>query len=349
MDILYFTKYSRKAASSRMRSFQYFPYLEKHGMNITVKPLFNDNYLKSIYEGKKSKIHVIQAYLSRLWALFSVYKYDKVVIEKELFPYMPAFFEWLFHLFNVKYIVDYDDAIFHNYDQHPSTLIKTLLGNKISSVMRYSYAVVAGNEYLAAKAFEAGAINVFIIPTVIDLDRYTKSSKQDNKIIIGWIGTRSTFEKHLFPKKDWIKKAIAKHGVEFHVVGVTNDLGLGEGVLYFPWSELTEVNSILNFDVGIMPLEDSLWEKGKCSYKLIQYMACGLPVIASPVGMNNEVVQENVNGFLVRNEQEWLEAIEHYVKERTLRIDHGRKGRISVEQKYCLQVTAPQLLNIIRL
>ena len=316
---------------------------------VSVSPLFNDKYLQLLNSGKKSSLLVIQAYFQRLWTLATVLKYDRIVIEKELFPFMPALFEWILYKCRIKYIVDYDDAIFHNYDQHSNYWIKAILQNKISDVMKYSYAVVAGNSYLASKATQSGALNVTIIPTVVDLNRYkTKIQSGKQPLIIGWIGTKSTFEKHLAPKVDLIKKAMENFPVEFRIVGVSNDLGLGEKVNCIPWFEATEVDSILQFDIGIMPLEDSLWEKGKCSYKLIQYMACGLPVIASPIGMNKEVVKENLNGFLAYTDQEWLDAIGQYVTNRTLRTQHGLEGQKMVAQYYCLEVAKHQIIKVIR-
>lgn len=333
-----------------MRSYQYFQYLEDQGVAITVKPLFNDKYLHSLYKDEISKIYVFRSYLSRLLSLFTILKYDKIVIEKELFPYFPAWFEKLMRFLKVPYIVDYDDAIFHNYDQHPNPHVRRFLGSKIDVVMKFSCAVIAGNEYLASRARKAGATKVFVIPTVIDLERYNiKNDSENLPIIIGWIGTKSTYIKHFLPNSKWIKKAIADFNVEFHVVGFVDNQGLGNGVRYFKWTEETEVTSILEFDVGIMPLKDTLWEKGKCSYKLIQYMACGLPVIASPVGLNNEVIQENVNGLFASDETQWISAIEKYVQDGSLRKAHGLNGRSIVEKELCLQVTNAKIYEILKL
>jgi glycosyltransferase involved in cell wall biosynthesis len=348
MKILYFTKYSRLGASSRMRSFQYFPYLEQQGMKIVVKPFFDDDYLQALYAGKKSTTLVLIAYWKRFVALFTVFAYDRIIIEKELFPYFPAFFEWLFIRLGVRYIVDYDDAIFHNYDQHPNSLIRTILKNKIDRVMRYSRVVVVGNEYLEDRAKKAGAKNVQIIPTVVDLERYPiKEHKTHQPVIVGWIGTQSTFEKHFAGIKEIIQKILQQYPVEFYVIGVTRDLGLGDRVKYFSWSEDTETEAILDFDIGIMPLQNSLFEKGKCAYKLVQYMACGLPVIASPVGMNKEIVQENLNGYWADNEDEWITSVGKYVNDVNLRRKHGLAGRDVVKNKFCLQATRDSISNII--
>jgi len=131
MKVLYLTKYSRLGASSRLRSFQYFPFLKENGIDVAFSPLFNDEYLKDLYSGKQSVKTIFSSYLKRFFILFTVFKYDKIVIEKELFPYLPALFERILAFAKVKYIVDYDDAIFHNYDLSPNKLIRFFLRNKI--------------------------------------------------------------------------------------------------------------------------------------------------------------------------------------------------------------------------
>src|SRR5690606_37058873 len=127
MRILYFTKYSRNAGSSRLRSYQYFPYLEAEGMEVEVSPLFSEAYLHQLYAGKSTKKEAVKGYLRRFLKIFSLGNYDKIIIEKELFPYLPAWAERILNLLGVKYMVDYDDAVFHNYDLSSNSLIKSFL------------------------------------------------------------------------------------------------------------------------------------------------------------------------------------------------------------------------------
>ena len=373
MKILYLTKYTRMAGSSRMRSYQYFPFLEKEGFEITVKPFFDDDYLKGFYAGKKNITAVLKSYVRRFFVLFSVLRYDKVVIEKEIFPFLPAFAEWIFNLLDVKYIADYDDAIFHNYDQSSNPVIKKFLGNKINRVMRYSGTVVAGNQYLAEYAQESGAKNIKIIPTVIDLERYpTKNNDQNvpllpnvilsgvegkagergvsdsGKFVVGWIGTKTTLEKHLLPCREWIKALQDQDSsISFHIVGITEDMDLGKNVKYIQWSEESEVSEIVKMDVGIMPLQDSEWEKGKCAYKLIQYAACGIPGVASNVGMNKDVCIDNETGFIAGNSDEWKKKIIGIKNNSEQRLRMGSNARKLVEEKYCIQVTSKKWIKLL--
>lgn len=363
--ILYFTKYSRNAGSSRLRSFQYFPFLEAAGFQVEVSPLFGEKYLQQLYAGQSTKREAFKGYLKRFLKIFSVNNYDAIVIEKELFPFLPAFVEQILNLLGVKYIVDYDDAVFHNYDLSSNAVVKSILGKKIDTVMKNAAVVVAGNSYLADRAKKSGAKNIELIPTVIDLERYPlikktetfhpprrngerKISSPNEKFVIGWIGTKSTFEKHLLPQKSWILKAQEIEGVEFHIVGIPKNQDLGNRVQYITWSEDSEVSEIQKFDVGIMPLEDSPWEKGKCSYKIIQYFACGIPAIVSPIGMNKEVVTPGENGFWASTEEEWLTAIQTLKQDKELRNVMGLEGRKAVENTYSIQVTSNKWVGILK-
>jgi len=350
MKVLYLTKYSRNGASSRLRSYQYFPLLEKEGILVTVKPFFDEYYLNTLYAKKKiPKIKLATFYFKRFFVLFSLYKYDKVVIEKELFPYFFSWFEKLLSLLNIKYIVDYDDAIFHNYDLSPNKLIQFFLKNKIENVMKYSGCVLAGNDYLFQKAKNSGARRIISFPTVIDTIKYESITQKNSndKVIIGWIGSPSTF-KYVKKLSDVFKALNEEIPFEIHIIGANEVLDFQGSITYLEWSESTEVGMIANMDIGIMPLENTPWELGKCAYKLIQYMGCGLPVVASSIGMNNEVVDDGFNGFLVENDQEWIDKLRILLKDVQLRKQFGTHGREKVEKEYSLQNNIQKLIPLLR-
>ena len=247
MNVLYFTKYTRKGASSRLRSYQYFPYLEKAGFSVTVLPLFSDKYLEQLYKGKVSKLTILSCYFKRLWDLLKISTHTKVVIEKELFPYMPAWAERILAWVGIKYVVDYDDAIFHNYDKNPNALIRFFLKSKIDVVMRCSSCVIVGNSYLFQRASKAGAKHIEIIPTVIDLARYQQKeiNKGDEPFVIGWIGSPSTF-KYLLPIAPSLEK-LALMGAHIHIIGARGDLGFTKNVFYIPWEEHSETEKYSRF------------------------------------------------------------------------------------------------------
>ena len=346
IKVLYFTKYTRKGASSRMRSFQYFPFLEEENIHVSVSPFFDDHYLEDLYSGKRNFFIIIVAYFRRFFTILSAFKYDRVVIEYELFPFFPAWFEQMFKAFGIKYIVDYDDAIFHNYDLHPNKWVRKFLGKKIDHVMCYSNVVIVGNQYLANRAKIAGAHKIVIIPTVIDLQNYkTKENYITEKFTIGWIGSPSTY-KYLEDIKEELNLFAQRFDVEIIVIGAYPEEKLELPFRFIPWNAKTENEWIRKFDVGLMPLDDTPWSKGKCAFKLIQYMASGVAVIASPVGMNTEVVTER-NGYLAFESNDWIKYLTLYFENTRLREEHGKKGREMVVNKYTLQVTAKQWVQLL--
>ncbi|GEC79208.1 glycosyltransferase family 4 protein [Flavobacterium aquatile] len=349
MKILYLTKYSRNGASSRLRSYQYFPLLKEKGLNVIVKPFFDEDYLIQLYSKKKiSKLKISKFYFRRLYALLSIFKYDRVVIEKELFPYFFSWFEKILFLLNVKYIVDYDDAIFHNYDMSNSKLIHFFFKNKIGNVMKYSSCVLAGNDYLAKKARQSGANTVVIFPTVIDIKNYKikENVTLNETVIIGWIGSPSTF-KYVKNIAHILSKLQEKNPFELHIIGANENIAFKGKTIFPKWSEDTEIEQLSKMDIGIMPLENTPWELGKCSYKLIQYMGVGLPVVASSIGMNKEVIEHGINGFLVNNDQEWIDKLSILISDSTLRKHFGVYGRQKVEREYSLNNNIKKLIPIL--
>jgi glycosyltransferase involved in cell wall biosynthesis len=247
-------------------------------------------------------------------------------------------------------VVDYDDALFHQYDQHRSAWVRRLLGGKIARVMRGAHLVTAGNAYLADYARRAGAPRVEIIPTVIDLERYPPAGVRpasDTPFTIGWIGSPST-AKYLLAIAPALAEVCAGGRGVVRLIGAGPVDLPGVPVEVLPWNGSTEVEELKRFDVGIMPLPDEPWERGKCGFKLIQYMACGLPVVASPIGVNMEIVEQGVNGYLAETTAEWVQALNTLLLDADLRKRMGQAGRKKVEQEYSLQVTGPRLAGRIK-
>jgi glycosyltransferase involved in cell wall biosynthesis len=284
----------------------------------------------------------------RIGALGAVKKYDVIVIEYEVLPYFPPVFEAMLKKLGIPVIVNYDDAIFYRYSLHPNPIVKSILGGKIDSVMRKADLVIAGNSYIADYAAKAGARHVENLPTVVDLVRYPGAPNRQNRVFtIGWIGSPST-AKYLRQIAPALVQVSADTRAKLCLIGSGPIELPGIPVEVRPWSEDTEVADLESCDAGIMPLYDGLWEKGKCGLKLIQYMACGLPVVVSAVGMNNELVEEGVNGFLVRDNAGWIKALSALRDDKALRERMGRSGRKKVEAGYSLQIAAPKLEALIR-
>jgi glycosyltransferase involved in cell wall biosynthesis len=290
---------------------------------------------------------MVSAYIRRLRRLLSQSKFDLLWIEYELFPWLPAWFEVALARAGVRYVVEYDDAIFHRYDRHRARAVRLLLGSKVDVVMRHATAVVAGNEYLAARARQAGAHRVEIIPSVIDLNRYVTVTKGvDDTFTVGWIGS-PTSARYLNEISGVLRTFHGMGNVRLVFVGAGRNVAATVPAHIVEWSEQSEVGIVQGFDVGIMPLSDGAWERGKCGYKLIQYMACGKPVVASRVGSNAEIVIDGETGFLVSDANSWLGALEKLMRDAALGSHLGTAGRRRVEQTYSLQVTAPRWVRLL--
>ena len=349
--ILALPKYGPLGSASRLRFLQYIKPLQASGLIIEQHALLSDNALKSRYKtGKYSSIELIESYASRFQILLKKNHFDLLWIEKEALPWLPLWLE-LAMLSGVPYVLDYDDAVFHNYDAHRFKCIRRIYGQRIDGLMKKAKLVIGGNQYLTQRAQEAGAPWVELLPTVIDLERYAVSSSPkplstDGLPRIVWIGSPYTV-RYLKLLQEPLKKLAQRVPFVLRVIGGHIDMP-GVQVETIDWTEDSEVASITMANVGVMPLSDSLWERGKCGYKLIQYMACSLPVVASPIGVNTEIVQEGINGFLANESGAWVNTLEQLLTQPDLAKKMGRAGRNRVENEYCLEVTAPKLEKLMR-
>jgi len=343
-----------------MRTLQYLPFLEQAGVQTTVQALLSDEQLQVRYQqGGYGVGDLIRTYGRRLLTMRGRQRFDLVWIEKEALPWMPLWLERGL-LSGIPYMLDYDDAIFHNYDLHRNPLVRRVYGKRLDRLMAGAALVIGGNRYLAQRAKDAGAAWVEVLPTVIDLARYpypfdatgqvriasSEASRAVPRIV--WIGSPSTV-RYLQLIREPLQMLATRQPFILYVIGGGAFELPGVQVKALPWSETSEVAAISAGDVGIMPLLDSPWERGKCGYKLIQYMACGLPVVAADVGVNREIVKPGVNGCLVRSMQEWMDALAMLLDDTPLRVRWGLAARHSVEQYYCIERTAPQLVQWLRM
>ncbi len=347
IKVLVLTRYGRAGASSRLRFFQYSDELSQLGISLIFQSLVDDECLSLRYSsGRYKYTKVLFNYCKRIKILLLSKDISLIWIEKEALPWFPLWIELLL-LRKYPYILDYDDAVFHYYDEHRFYLIRRIFSFRCDKLMANATLVVCGNNYLANRARLAGAKWVEILPTVIELSRYKRndySTAHNHKIpLIVWIGSPSTVKYlqnitepllMLFKRVPFTLRVI---GAEFNHPDLKIDC--------LPWTESDEVSSLSDCSVGIMPLLNSSWEKGKCGYKLIQYMACGLPVIASNVGVNSEIVKHGVNGFLVSTPEEWVDSLQTILLDIDLSRRMGSAGRAMVERQYCLDRTLPKLFN----
>lgn len=355
MKVALLSKYSRLGASTRLRSLQYLPALQQADIEVTRYALFDDDYLKRLYGGEgRSLASVARRYAQRVGQLRRIKQADLIWLEYEAFPYVPYWLEKGLMPRGVPYVVDYDDAVFHHYDLSSRRLVRSLLGRKIDQVMAGATAVICGNDYLADRARQAGAKRIERVPTVVDAHRYSIGEPSDAEAgrapVIGWIGSPST-QRYVLELKPVLEAMHREHGARLVLVGARPELASQFGELpveVLPWSEESEARAIAGFDIGIMPLPDGPWERGKCGYKLIQYMAAGKPVVASSVGVNAEIVQGWECGELADEQAQWCEALGGLLMDPARRQALGRRGRQAVEQHYSLMAQAPRLAEMLR-
>lgn len=348
MNALFLARYAHLGASSRMRMLQYLPWFKSTAIEYVVSPLFDDVMLLQKYRhGRYGLLELLTAYLRRVRILIELRQFDLVWIEKEALPWFPAWFErWL--LRGIPYVLDFDDAIFHNYDLHRLAWVRRVYGCRIDRLMEGARLVIAGNRYLADRAIAAGARWVEVIPTVVDLALYPAKQMYSvaTKPRIVWIGSPSTVQ-YLLELAEPLGVLAKRQPFTLQVIGGGAITMPGVDVELLPWSADTEAILIAECDVGIMPLRDTPWEQGKCAYKLIQYMACGLPTVASPIGANRDVVIEGETGFFADTAYAWVEKMELLLCDAALRQRLGLAGRARVVAKYCLQQTAPRLVDLL--
>lgn len=344
--IVYFTKYTDAGPSSRYRSYQYKEYLEQNGFEVEIKPLFPTQYILDLYgRGKKNWLILLPRYIQRFFQILFFKNYDIIFIEYELFPYAPLVFEKIALLGKKNIVLDYDDATFHTYDKSSHKLIQILLGNKIYQLVKIASIVITGSPYLT-KILSEYNNNIAEIPTSISYIKYQlkqeQQKRENNPFVIGWLGSKNT-SVNILPLKDVFIKLQQKHNIELHLVGfdkkLLNNLQ-GVSYKYIQWDAATEVVTIASFNVGIMPLEDNFFNYGKCGFKLIQYMACGVPTISTPLPANIKINRDNNNLFATKNE-EWFNAFEKMIEEKEYyKTVVGKKNKQIVEQYYCVEANS---------
>lgn len=352
MKIALLTKYSNLAASTRYRFDQYEPYLKKEGFELIRQPLFNNSYLKQLYKtNNRNLVNIIKSYIKRFFWLISKPDVDLIWLHCDLFPYMPGIFERLVSLPKKPIIYDFDDAIFHNYDLSSKWYVRRFIGSKLHHTIGLSKMAFCGNAYLAdySKHF---CNKTKIVPTIINTEIFrpiNRESMNKKPLRIGWIGTPTTYKQYLSNKIPILNNLAASENLRICIMGISKNINNKyKSIEVFEWSEKEEIAFIQSLDIGIMPLSNTPWARGKCGFKLIQYMACGLPVVASPVGVNSDIVEHGVNGFLADTNEEWIKSIKTLVKDRDLRQKMGLAGLKKIEREFSLHFWAPQVTKYIK-
>ena len=350
MKLLAYTKYDREAASTRVRLLQFAPALAAAGIAIEHRPLLGNDYVRSLTGGAAaSKPAIAAAYARRLADLLRRPDADLLWVYAELLPWLPAGFERLILRHRLPIVYDLDDAFFVPYAKHRRPAIRRLLGHKLEPLMRGAAAITCGNAYLRDHASQFND-NALVVPTVVDTDCYVPTPVSlEAGPVIGWIGSPSTWV-NVRPLLPLLERLHRDTGARIRVVGAGEAAAADrfDGLDLVDWTEHQEIAEVQRFTIGIMPLIDAPFQRGKSGYKLVQYMACGLPAVASPVGVNAQIVSDGETGFLAGSEAEWDAALRRLLGDPGLRARLGQAGRARAVHDYSLKSQAPRLIALFR-
>ncbi len=338
-----------RSPGQRYRHEQYVSLLEEAGIDCTFSPLL-DQGGDRIFYGKKnmlSKILVgLKALIKRFKDLQRANQFDLIYIYRDAF-FFGTFFEKRFAKKKAKIIYDFDDAIWLM-DKNPNQGVFNLLKNpnKTSSIISISDTVIVGNEYLASYARKFST-NVEIIPSTIDFKKYNPTLNNNDKICIGWTGSFSTI-KHFeiaIPALKVIKDKY-RDKINFKIIGDPSYTNKDLDVKGIKWSSKTEVEDLSELDIGIMPLPDNEWTRGKCAMKGLQYMALEIPTIMSPVGINSDIIKDGENGFLATTTDEWIDKLILLIENVSARKKLGKAGRKIVEKDFSVEANKNKWLQV---
>ena len=333
--ILFFTFGSRKDASTRYRVYQYLPYLEGAGYQVQIEEP----------AAKRARgLSRLRSTLAEERRFLSLAREaDLIFIQRRLFSI--RFLKKLEKL-HKRILFDFDDAIFTSPSGNWSFLTQRRVQRRLQKTFGISAWILAGNKYLKSMAEKFGARAVRVLPTVIDLSKYRlKQHGSNGSVVLGWIGSSSNYP--YLQALETILRDLSREFPEVKVL-VVSDKTIplkGSRVENRPWSEDREGVDLLEMDIGLMPLVDDVWSRGKCALKALQYMACGIPAVCSNLGTNRELILPGEDGYLVGSDREWLEALRELIQSPEKRERMGLAARKKVEQHFMLQKTSGVLLR----
>jgi len=350
MKILFIVPYSTEGASNRFRVEQYLPYLDKEGIKYDIRPFVSSRFYKILYLKKQRArkiIYFIQSFFNRILDIIRLHRYDLVFIHREACPFGPPIFEWMIYKFKKPIIYDFDDAIFlQNYNLANRFYRFLKFPSKTKEIIKMASMAIVPNIFLKEYTCKFNK-HVYVIPTPIDTDKFKIAEKSSNKLTIGWVGSFTTapYLKIVFNAMQQLSK---KYDFVLKIFGAGEIISIsGVKIENHDWHLKEEVEYFQSIDIGIYPLIDTLWARGKAGFKAIQYMAIGVPVVASSIGMVKDFIEDGVNGCLVKTEEEWVEKISKLIEDPNLRRKIGLAGRKTVEEKYSLKLNAFKFLEVI--
>jgi len=355
MKILFLAAYSNLAAASRIKVYQFLPFLKKRGVVYKVicfTPSFVYRLrLASVYNKTLLLVYYPIDWTVKLFKIFQTVliagNFDIVFVQE---PIIPFGFSKILKLANRNIIFQFTDAVFIT-DQKEARFFSKLrlkiLSNAWKRAVKIAKCCLVENDY-NKEAVLKYCNYIDMITGPIDTDRYSvrEDKKEGDYIVIGWTGSFFT-TKYLYEIKDVLAEISKKYNILLRLIGAKKDFKI-DGIRcdMKEWSLETELKWLSTFNIGIMPLIDDEWTKGKAGYKLLQYMSMGIPPVASSVGFNKEIVKNGINGFLVDTKKEWAEKLALLIENEELRKKISKEARDIIEQKYSLKGSEEKLFRI---
>lgn len=340
-----------KAPSQRFRFEQYFRYLSSKGIGFEVSSFLDEETWDIIYKPGflfQKLMGIIRGYFTRFKSLFYIWKYDYIFIHREVVPFGPPVFSWILsRVFGKKIIYDFDDAIWiPNASEHNKMMFYFKLYSNTGRLCKLAYKVSCGNKYLQRYARQYNK-NAVYNPTTIDTEGYHNTIKDQHteKFVIGWTGSHSTIQylDELLPVFEELEK---KYSFELHIISDGKPKFKLKSLVFKPWNKDTEIEDLMCFNVGLMPLSDDRWAKGKCGFKALQYMSLGIPALVSPVGVNATIVEDGVDGFICETLGDWKNRIVSLMEDRELLIKLSKNTRKKIIDKYSVASNKENFLKL---
>ncbi len=339
-----------RSPSQRFRFEQYMEFLESNGWDYDFSYLISEKddevFYRKGYVLRKALIF-IKAIFIRIKDVLNASEYDLIFIQREAFFTGTTFFEKRFSQSKAKLVFDFDDSIWLPNVSDANKKLQWLKdGAKTQKIISYSDLVFAGNQYLANYAADYNN-NVVVIPTTIDFSYHQiKSVKNSDKITIGWTGTSTTlgYLEEVMPILENLKIKY-KEKIDFKIIVDVEKEYPSIDAKTTLWDKEDEIGELNKIDIGIMPLPDNQWTKGKCGFKGLQYMALEIPTIMSPVGVNSEIINVGVNGFLADSGGEWFESISKLIDSEQLRKQLGVNAKKTIEERYSVSSQKERYLS----
>jgi glycosyltransferase involved in cell wall biosynthesis len=344
-NILALTRYDRLGASSRVRVLQYLPYLESKGIKVDAHPLFTAEDLRRLYKESRRPLGRLAAALSkRISTILRNQSSDVLWLQQELFPFLPFGIEAAL-LGTRRLVIDFDDA-HHLYYKDTPAPFGFLYRNKIERLMQRADIVVVGSPMMADVARQAGAKDVRLVHSAVDTSSFPASVPDSEPFTVGWIGTPMTAMQSFHLIREPLARFLAETNARGLFIGMDADQFPDLPGDRLPWSEATEHDALPRVSVGLCPLDDSPWTRGKSGYKIIQYMAAGRPTLTSPVGIAADLVEDGTTGFHCRTAGDWYRRLHQLHGSAPLLRDQGAAARKRAAERYDLSLAAVQMAAV---